>query len=171
MFNSTLYALLTISFATRMIAYGKYHDDEQRRHFNELSYNFLAFSAPMFWLRLLLYLDAIRFFGALLVVLRVMLKESMIFFALLLVVCVGFYQAFVGLNQVDNSSKVTSFIIQAMANSVMQAPDFAGFDNFAPPFGLVLYYFFTFISLNLLLNVLIALFNSGWCLEDIIRSC
>ena len=146
-FNSTLYALLSVSFITRLIALGYPVGDDggQRRKFNELSYNFLAFSAPMFWMRLLLYLDTFRFFGAMLVVLKVMMKESLIFFALLIIIMVGFLQAFIGMDQVEDNARVTSFILQAMANSVMQSPDFDGFDKFAPPFGIILYYIFTFV--------------------------
>ncbi|KAL8732418.1 MAG: hypothetical protein Q9166_002818 [cf. Caloplaca sp. 2 TL-2023] len=166
-FNSTLYTLLAISFITRMIALGHDVDDSggQRRRFNELSYNFLAFSAPMFYLRLLLYLDTFRFFGAMLVVLKVMMKESLIFFALLTIIVIGFLQAFIGMDKVDDNSTVTGFILQAMANSVMQSPDFDGFENFAPPFGIVLYYIFTFVVMVVLLNILIALYNSAY--EDI----
>ena len=146
-FNITLYALLCVSFVTRIIALGHPVDDDagQRRKFNELSYNFLAFSAPMFWMRLLLYLDTFRFFGAMLVVLKMMMKESLIFFALLVIVMVGFLQAFIGMDQVDDNTEVTGFIVKAMLNSVMQSPDFENFDNFAPPFGLILYYIFTFV--------------------------
>lgn len=146
-FNSTLYALLCVSFITRLIALGHSVGDNggQRRKFNELSYNFLAFSAPMFWMRLLLYLDSFRFFGAMLVVLKVMMRESLIFFALLIIIMVGFLQAFIGMDQVDDNARVTSFIMQSMLNSVMQSPDFDGFDNFAPPFGIILYYIFTFV--------------------------
>ena len=78
-------------------------------------------------------------------VLKVMMKESLIFFALLVIVCIGFLQAFIGMDQVDNDAEVTTFIIQAMANSVMQSPDFTGFEKFAPPFGITLYYIFTFV--------------------------
>lgn len=144
-FNSTLYALLTVSFITRMIALGHPIGEQTRRKYNELSYNFLAFSAPMFWMRLLLYLDTFRFFGAMIVVLKVMMKESLIFFALLTIVMIGFLQAFIGMDQVDDDAKVTSFIMQAMINTVMQSPDFSGFENFAPPFGIILYYIFTFV--------------------------
>lgn len=144
-FNSTLYALLSVSFILRMIALGHHFGEFQREKYNKLSYNFLAFSAPMFWLRLLLYLDTFRFFGAMLVVLKVMMKESLIFFALLIIVMVGFLQAFIGMDEVDNDAKVTSFIMQAMVNSVMQSPDFGGFEKFAPPFGIILYYIFTFV--------------------------
>lgn len=144
-FNLILYGLLTTSFILRLIALSHGQGDDVRRRFNILSYNFLAFSAPMFWMRLLLYLDTFRFFGAMLVVLKVMMKESLIFFALLIIVMVGFLQAFIGMDQVDDNSQVTAFIMQAMANAVLQSPDFDGFENFAWPFGLILYYIFTFV--------------------------
>ena len=143
--NNTLYTLLTVSFITRMIALGHHPGDHERIAYNKLSYNFLAFSAPMFWIRLLLYLDTYRFFGAMMVVLKVMMKESLIFFALLVIIMVGFLQAFIGLDEVDDDRKVTTFIMQAMANTVMQSPDFGGFEKFAPPFGIILYYIFTFV--------------------------
>jgi hypothetical protein len=94
-----------------------------------------------------------------LVVLNVMMRESLIFFALLVVICIGFLQAFIGLNQTEGRS-VTPFVIQAMVNSVMQSPDFDGFDDYAHPFGLILYYIFTFVVMVILLNILIALYNS-----------
>jgi hypothetical protein len=138
-FNMTLYALLTVSFVTRVIALANPLDSEGRRHFNELSYNFLAFSAPMFWGRLLLYLDSFRFFGAMLVVLKVMMRESAIFFMLLLVICVGFLQAFIGLDQVDNNLTAVGFVVKAMLNAIMTSPDFDGFENFGVSFQTSLY--------------------------------
>ncbi|KAA8611592.1 potassium ion channel Yvc1 [Pyrenophora tritici-repentis] len=169
MFNSTLYALLTVSFVLRMVALGHPVSDEKdtrRTTLNKMSYDFLAFTAPMFWMRLLLYLDTFRFFGAMLVVLKVMMRESLIFFALLLVVMVGFFQAFIGLDIADDQlANDTWFVIQAMLNAVMQSPEFEGFDNFSPPFGIILYYIFTFVVMVILLNILIALYNSAY--EDI----
>lgn len=44
----------------------------------------------------------------------------------------------------------------------MSAPDFGGFDNFAPPFGIILYYVFSFVVMVILLNILIALYNSSY---------
>ncbi|EMC96683.1 hypothetical protein BAUCODRAFT_485849 [Baudoinia panamericana UAMH 10762] len=166
-FNSTLYILLTISFVTRMIALlGHPYDSEPRHRMNELSYDFLAFSSPMFWMRLLLYLDGFRFFGAMLVVLKVMMKESIIFFALLFVVLVGFLQGFVGLDQAeDNAITASGFIVKQMLNAIMGSPDFDGWSRFAPPFGLILYYIYNFIIIVILLNVLIALYNSAY--EDV----
>lgn len=145
-FNGVLYMVIAVSFVLRMIGLGYVPDGDARIHYTTLSYNFLAFSAPMFWTRLLLYLDSFRFFGAMLVVLKVMMKESIIFFALLVVMVIGFLQAFVGLDLADDLvADDMWFIISAMANSVMQSPEFSGFDRFAPPFGILLYYMFTFI--------------------------
>jgi hypothetical protein len=135
MFNSTLYSLLTISFVLRIVALSHPIVDDQdskREYFNKMSYDFLAFTAPMFWMRLLLYLDTFRFFGAMLVVLKVMMRESLIFFALLIVVMIGFFQAFIGLDIADDQlANDTAFVIQAMLNAVMQSPEFDGFDNFS----------------------------------------
>ncbi|KAI8953139.1 hypothetical protein F4801DRAFT_155894 [Xylaria longipes] len=166
-FNNTLYSLLMVSLSLRLVALSHGPDDtEKRERFNSLSYNFLAFTAPMFWARLLLYLDSFRFFGAMLVVLKVMMKESIIFFALLIVVIIGFLQAFLGMDYADDMAREdTIFILQAMANAIMQSPDFTGFERFSPPFGIILYYLFTFIVMVVLLNVLIALYNSAY--EDI----
>ncbi|KAL2260435.1 hypothetical protein VTK26DRAFT_5548 [Humicola hyalothermophila] len=167
-FNGLLYGLLTASFVLRLVGLGHGIDDPDglRHRYVTLSYAFLAVSAPMFWARLLLYLDSFRFFGAMLVVLKVMMKESIIFFALLGVLIIGFLQAFIGLDYADDRvAEDTLFIVQSMANSVMQSPDFSGFERFQPPFGLILYYCFTFVVMVVLLNILIALYNSAY--EDI----
>lgn len=146
-FNMTLYTLLAVSFALRMVAlaHSSNSQNEVRRRLNVLSYNFLAFTAPMFWMRLLLFLDTFRFFGAMLVVLKVMMKESLIFFALLVIVLVGFLQAFIGLNQTGFTVPIANQVMRVMLNSIMQSPSFEAFDEFAPPFGLILYYIYTFV--------------------------
>ncbi|KAE8320997.1 hypothetical protein BDV39DRAFT_186792 [Aspergillus sergii] len=166
-FNSTLYAILAVSFFVRVAAltHSPSADDQKRQMLNELSYNFLAFAGPMFWMRMMLYLDSFRFFGAMFVVLRVMMKESLIFFALLFVVLAGFFQGFYGMAQVESDIPVVRNIVQGMANSVMQSPEFGTFEDFAYPFGIILYYLFNFIIMTVLLNILIALYNSAY--EDI----
>ncbi|KAL5596388.1 hypothetical protein BROUX41_006685 [Berkeleyomyces rouxiae] len=177
-FNSALYSILIVSFLLRIVGLshpaqpdgdGRLGDlttegiDDPRVYYSRLSYNFLAASAPMFWSRLLLYLDSFRFFGAMLVVLKVMMKESLIFFALLTVVIIGFLQAFIGLDLADDlEADDVFFIVKAMANGVMGSPEYDGFDNFAPPFGLILYYLFTFVVMVILLNILIALYGSAY---------
>ncbi|TGZ77081.1 vacuolar cation channel [Ascodesmis nigricans] len=161
-FNMTLYTLLTVSFALRMIALSHPLNSDGRKDWNMFSYNFLAFVAPMIWSRMLLYLDSIRFFGAMLVVLKVMMLESVIFFALLVVVILGFLQGFIGLDAADNFRDDTYFVLSAMGKAILQSPEFEGFDNFGHPFGLILYYLFTFIVMVILLNILIALYGQAY---------
>lgn len=161
-FNLTLYALLTVSFVFRMVALTHPMDSDQRMRYNILSYNFLASVAPMIWSRMLLYLDSIRFFGAMLVVLKVMMMESIIFFALLLVVIIGFAQGFIGLDNADNYREDTYFVLSAMTKAILQSPEFDGFEDFGHPFGLILYYLFTFVVMVILLNILIALYGQAY---------
>lgn len=145
-FNGLLYSFLTISLIFRLVGLTDSAGTDFRRHYSDISYKILAFVAPMFWSRLLLYLDSFRFFGAMLVVLKVMMKESVIFFALLIVVIVGFLQAFIGLDlSDDNAIDDVPFIIESMLKAIMQSPEFEGFENFRHPWGLILYYCFTFV--------------------------
>lgn len=161
-FNTTLYALLTVSFITRTIALTHAYGSPQRHHFNELSYNFLAFTAPMFWMRLMLFFDTFRFFGAMLVVVKIMMQESLIFFALLFFVLVGFFQAFVGLDSADPEGLTqTDTIVTAMINAIMSSPEYGDFDV-GGWFGMILYYIFTFIIMVVLLNILIALYGTAY---------
>jgi hypothetical protein len=118
-FNVTLYTLLLVSFILRIVALIHQSDSAIRSRYNTLSYDFLACSAPLFWGRLLLYLDGYRFIGAMMVVLKVMMRESIIFFALLVVILIGFLQAFVGLDQVDSELTAVSFVVKSMLNAVM----------------------------------------------------
>ncbi|KAL7912692.1 calcium permeable channel [Trichoderma velutinum] len=165
-FNAILYSFLTASFVFRIVGLTFAEHSDGRTHYSTLGYNILAFTAPLFWCRLLLYLDSFRFFGAMLVVLKVMMKESVIFFALLIVIIVGFLQAFIGLDLTDdNVADDVWFIIESMTRAILGSPEFDGFDGFGPPWGAILYYCFTFIVMVILLNILIALYNSAY--EDI----
>ncbi|KIE02440.1 potassium ion channel Yvc1, partial [Metarhizium majus ARSEF 297] len=165
-FNGVLYSLLTVSLVLRVIGLAAARDSQYREHYNKLSYNMLSFVAPMFWCRLMLYLDSFRFFGAMLVVLKVMMKESVIFFALLIIIIIGFLQAFIGLDLTDdNVANDVLFIIESMTKAILQSPEFEGFEGFGPPWGIILYYCFTFVVMIILLNILIALYNSAY--EDI----
>jgi hypothetical protein len=166
-FNSTLYTILMVSLVLRLVALAHSPStlDEQRKLYNQLSYNFLAFAGPMFWMRMMLYLDSFRFFGAMFVVLRVMMKESLIFFALLFVVMAGFFQAFIGMAQVDADIPIHQNILQGMINSIMQSPEFDTFQEFAFPFGIILYYVFNFIVMTGMLVI------SFWCgLANVVSS-
>lgn len=161
-FNGLLYAFLTVSFVLRIVGLSRQDEDEKRNDWSTHSYNLLAFLAPMFWSRMLLYLDSFRFFGAMLVVLKVMMKESVIFFALLIIIIVGFLQAFIGLDLTDdNMAGDILFIVESMLKAILQAPEFDGFEPFGPPYGIILYYCFTFVVMVRMLEFLSVLMLTG----------
>lgn len=128
-FHAILYSLLTVSFVVRIISLRYDPGSDTRSSYSRLSYNFLAFTAPFFWIRLLLFLDGFQFFGTLLVVVKMMMKESAIFFALLSLVLVGFLQAFTALDEIDDDKAATSFILAQMTNGILGSPDFDGWDR------------------------------------------
>ena len=54
-----------------------------------------------------------------LVVVKVMMNESIIFFALLSVLLLGFLQAFIGLDDADSGEDSTTFVFKALVNAIM----------------------------------------------------
>jgi len=53
------------------------------------------------------------------VVVKVMMNESIIFFALLSVLLLGFLQAFIGLDDADSGEDSTQFVFKALVNAIM----------------------------------------------------
>ena len=156
-YNDTLYLLVAIVFGLRIWGVNTHSVN----HFIS-AYRILACVAPFIWGRLLLHLDSVRFFGAMLVVLQQLMKESIIFFVLLVIISGGFLQAFIGLDESDGVIDFSKAIARIMAQTVIDAPTFEPFDSFAYPYGAILYYIFTFLISTLLLNILVALFNSAY---------
>jgi hypothetical protein len=64
-----------------------------------------------------------------------------------------------------SSSNLRLLTCTPQLNAIMGSPEFDQWDRFAPPFGLILYYIYNFIIIVILLNVLIALYNSAY--EDV----
>ncbi|ODQ64951.1 hypothetical protein NADFUDRAFT_46764 [Nadsonia fulvescens var. elongata DSM 6958] len=160
-FNDTLFAVLSSSFVFRMIAMFQ-TDSDNKVKYDLISYHLLACCSPLIWSRLLLYLDSFRFFGAMLVVLKELFRESMVFFVLLIFVMIGFLQAFLGLDLANRRSESTDLILTVLSRTVMGASDFDAFDTFAPPYAEILYNIYTFVVSLILINILIALFNSAY---------
>lgn len=163
-FNDILYVIVTISFSFRMSALQHSPNSHVRQTTLLIAYRLLACCAPFVWLRILLYLESLQFFGVMLVCLSQMIRESVIFFVLLVFLCCGFLQAFVGLDASDGSTDINVFgeTVHVMLLTVMDSPDFETLNSLAWPYGKILYYMFTFIVTSLLLNILIALFGSAY---------
>ncbi|GMM38627.1 Yvc1 protein [Saccharomycopsis crataegensis] len=167
-FNDTMYAIITSSFIIRMIAFSKNFDSPSRASYNEVAFRVLACAAPLMWSRLLLFLDSERFVGALLVVLKVLFKESMLFFFLLIVIIIGFLQAFLGLDSADGKRDITMLLLRVMFTTIIGEGDIDSISNFTSPYGEILYYFYSFSVTVILLNILVALYNTAY--ENIIEN-
>lgn len=160
--NDSLYCLVTIAFVLRVLALTNPEDSDPRYSKDTSAYYILSCAAPLVWGRMLLYLDSILFFGSMLSVLKELMAQSLIFFVLLVVVGAGFLQAFVGLDTADGARDVSVRVTRVMVHTLLTSPEFEWMDNFAPPYGEVLYYVFVFLVLVILVNILIALFNSAY---------
>lgn len=166
-FNDCLYSLIFVSYAFRILALfssNPVHADK----LNITSYRFLSCSAPFMWTRMFFFCDIYKFFGIYMVIMKKMLKESILFFFLLSVVIIGFLQAFTGLDQADGHRDLTQFIVTNMLKTILSGPDFQSLERFAYPYGSVLYYMYCFLVLVMLLNILIALFSQAY--SDVVAS-
>lgn len=163
-FNDTMYTLVAVSYLFRVEGLSHSSGSPIRESHLILSYRILACCAPFVWLRILLYLESLQFFGVMLIVLTQMIRESVIFFVLLIMVCIGFLQAFIGLDGADGNVDLDLLpdTLNTMLLTIMASPDFDAFSNYAEPYGSIVYYFFSFLITTLLLNILIALFGSAY---------
>lgn len=149
--NLLLYTIFSAAFVMRMVAFTMARDSDKRTELVVVSYQVMSAAAPLMWTRMLLYLDIYRFFGVLMIVTQEMLKESLVFVALLAIIVVGFLQAFLGFDSADGRLDVAVKILNSVVQSTLGSP---AFELYEGSFALVLYYLFTFIISVVLLNIL-----------------
>lgn len=135
-------------------------------HFVRIYYLFLALkltlidveimslAAPLIWIKLLTIFDIFQYFGTLQLVLRRMIYESSIFFLLIALLGIGFFQALAGLDAVDGSNDSTAMVFDSLLLAVLGSPQFElyGRDTSAYPFNTILYYSWTSLVIILLLK-------------------
>ncbi|CCD23438.1 Yvc1p NDAI_0B04040 [Naumovozyma dairenensis CBS 421] len=161
-FNDTLYGIVLTSMIFRFNSLYSFKLDKPGEDYDRISYRILSCAAPFVWSRLLLYLESERIVGALLVVLKHMLQQSIVFFALLLLIMLGFLQGFLGLDSADGKREITMPILTNLIITVFGLGTFDMFDRFAPPYAAILYYGYCFIVTVILLNILIALYANAY---------
>ncbi|RXK41316.1 calcium activated cation channel [Tremella mesenterica] len=135
----------------------------QQLHFK--SFQVLSCVAPLIWIKLLTVFDGFKVVGTLQVVTFRMLRESAIFFILLALMGCGFLQSMYALDAADGESGGGAIVINSLIQALLGAPDFeTPNERFGWPFGLIVYYEYTwnFLSTIILVNVLIALFGSAY---------
>lgn len=159
-FNDTMYAVIVVAIGFRFASLNT--TGVNRDRYDETSFRILSCVSPMMWSRLLLYLDAQQFVGAMIVVVKTMMKESIIFFFLLGVVILGFLQGFLGLDASDGRSEATKRIFISLVKAVIGASGFADVKSLVPPYASVLYYIYSFVLSVILMNILIALYSTAY---------
>ncbi|KAF9930155.1 hypothetical protein FBU30_000823 [Linnemannia zychae] len=124
---------------------------------SNFAYDVLACNAILLWPRLFAALDHYRFFGTMLIVLRQMLLDAMLFLALSTIFYIGFLQAFYGLHDNTKSyGEIAWLLLQVFFGSA-----FLGFeeaDELSELFGAPLMVLFVAISVLMLYTLLISIF-------------
>ncbi|CAR27379.1 hypothetical protein ZYGR_0I06530 [Zygosaccharomyces rouxii] len=161
-FNDTLYTIIGVSFVLRVVSLGLVSTKYSAESWDMLSYRILSCAAPFVWSRLLLYLESVQFVGLMLVVLKFMMTESIVFFVMLLLIMIGFLQGFIGLDASDGNIEIAGPIMRNLVMTVVGAGGFDTFKSFAPPYAAILWYFYCFIVTVILLNILIALYSNAY---------
>ncbi|KAG0319224.1 hypothetical protein BGZ99_005225 [Dissophora globulifera] len=125
---------------------------------SDFAYDFLACNAILLWPRLFAALDHYRFFGTMLIVLRQMLLDAMLFLALSFIFFLGFLQAFYALHDNTKSySEIAWLLLQVFFGSA-----FLGFEQaseLSEQFGAPLMVLFVAISVLMLYTLLISIFS------------
>lgn len=161
-FNDMLYTIIGISFVLRIISLGLVSTKYSAEYWDVIAYRILSCAAPFVWSRLLLYLESVQFVGLMLVVLKFMMTESIVFFVMLFLIMIGFLQGFIGLDASDGSNEITGPIMKNLIMTVIGAGGFDTFKSFAPPYAAILWYCYCFIVTVILLNILIALYSNAY---------
>ncbi|OAX44017.1 hypothetical protein K503DRAFT_846787 [Rhizopogon vinicolor AM-OR11-026] len=151
-------SLLLAAFVLRIVGY--YATGDQSSNLRFRSFQVLSFVAPFIWFELITIFDGYQYVGTMQICVARMLQESGIFFALLSVLGIGFWQGLYALDAADGESENASVVIHVLVQGLLQSPNYDRFS--ASPVGLALYYLWNITTAIILLNVLISLFSSAY---------
>ncbi|ORY54375.1 hypothetical protein BCR35DRAFT_296731 [Leucosporidium creatinivorum] len=162
--NFSIYALLTVAFVYRVADLAT-HDSHRSTQLRLVSFQWLSSAAPLIWMKLLTIFDLYQYFGTLQIVTFRMMRESAVFFTLLALLALGFGQALTGLDVADQSRDSTEAVIHSLIQGLLGSPTFEMYEkdtSSSYPFGQILYYGWSVLTLVILLNILVALFGSAY---------
>lgn len=160
-FNSVMYAIILAAVGFRGASLN-HAPGPSRDRLDEMLFRILSCAAPLMWLRLLLFLDAQRFVGAMIVVVKTMMQELILFFVLLFVVIAGFLQGFLGLDASDGQSQATKKILISLVLAIIGGLGIEDVQLLVPPYASILYYVYLFLLTVILMNILVALYLTAY---------
>ncbi|KAF9403999.1 hypothetical protein BGZ94_004421 [Podila epigama] len=158
--NIISYSIFLVTFGFRFAACYLTKDLDTIGDYNDIAYDLLALLAIFLWVKTLSLLDGLQYFGTMVMVLQKMLKDGIMFFWMLAWVFIGFLQSFYALpDDADKDFYGTSMLL---IRGFLQDPDFEVAGSFHPVYGNWLFGLYIFLTSIILLNLLIALFNSSY---------
>ncbi|KAF9962090.1 hypothetical protein BGZ72_010696 [Mortierella alpina] len=153
LFDVPIYIIFLVFMGLRISTF--FTGSEEMTYF---AYDFLACNSILLWPRLFAALDHYKFFGTMLIVLRQMLLDAMLFLALSFIFYVGFCQAFYALHDNQKSyGEIAWLLLQVFFGSA-----FLGFEQaseLSELFGAPLMVLFVAISVLMLYTLLISIFS------------
>ncbi|PPQ66580.1 hypothetical protein CVT26_009480 [Gymnopilus dilepis] len=151
-------SLLLTAFTLRVG--GLIAEGDQETALRLRSFQILSCVSPLIWMKLLTIFDGYKYIGTMQICVSRMLKESGIFFALLSLLAIGFWQGLYAVDAADGSAEPPMTIVNVLVQALLQSPNYDKFS--ASPTGLWLFYLWNAVSVIVLLNVLISLFSSAY---------
>ncbi|KAF9366103.1 hypothetical protein BGX34_006103 [Mortierella sp. NVP85] len=158
--NIVSYSMFLVAFAFRFTACYLATDNDTIRKYNDFAYDVLALLAVFLWVKTLSLLDGIQYFGTMVMVLQKMLKDGIMFFWLLAWVFIGFLQSFYALKPDKDKDFYSSNML--LVRGFLQDPDWELANEIDERYGNWLFALYLFLTSIILLNLLIALFNSSY---------
>ncbi|KAJ3045720.1 hypothetical protein HDV00_007846 [Rhizophlyctis rosea] len=128
----------------------------------DLSYDLLSVNAVFLWFRIVHVLSGFTYFGEMVIIVRAMVRDALIFFVLYFFVLAGFTQAFIGLTANASETHSAIEILALLSRAVLQAPDFDRARDTHPIFGEPLMVLYMILGAVILVNMLVAFFNQSY---------
>ncbi|KAI9029228.1 hypothetical protein DFJ74DRAFT_765063 [Hyaloraphidium curvatum] len=155
--DAIMYGIFITAFAIRMYAINQ-TDSGRLAYYNDMAYDLVSINAIFLWCRMLSIFSGYRYMGTSMLITKAMLKDSLLFLVLFALVLVGFAQTFVGLNPALAPGSTINFLLKA----VLQAADYDMAETYHPIYGPVLFMCWLAVAGIVLMNLLIAIFNSSY---------
>ncbi|KAJ1951988.1 hypothetical protein EC988_003799 [Linderina pennispora] len=157
----TIYSIFSAFFILRIRSWYTGSDDDLDK-----AYDVLALNAAMMWPRLFAVLDQFEFCGTIIIQVRRIIAGTSLFFALLLVFIIGFFQTFYALGSRHNklaASEISGLMARIFFGSAVIGWD--RYDLFGPHVGLFAMGTYIAVSMLILYNILIGVINQ--CMVEI----
>ncbi|KAK9760913.1 Calcium channel yvc1 [Basidiobolus ranarum] len=158
-----MHSLFIVSFGFR-VAVLLTHNHDKLAWYDDTAYDVLSMLAIVLWVKAVSLLDGWKFFGNMIIVLQAMIKDSFMFFLLLPWIFVGFLQSFYALGGGADGNEEKGILVSfsMLSRAFLADVNFDMAKTYHPIYGEFLFGVYLFFTVILLLNILIALFNSSY---------